>query len=89
MEDYIMNGEKIRKVREKFGVSHPDLARGLGITIPQLIGIENDKIKITQFQYLEMSLLILDFFRVACIRKQKEREAAKEMGNGNDIESDG
>jgi len=89
MEESTMNGELLRKFRETLLVKPADLARGLGITIPELLKIESDEIKINQWQYAQMSMLIVDFFLVAWRKRTKEREAAKKMGNGNHVKSDG
>jgi len=89
MEESSMNGDLLRQFREKLLVKPTDLAKGLGITIPELLKIESDEIKINQWQYAQMSMLIVDFFLVAWGKRIKEREAAKKMGNGSDSKSDG
>jgi len=84
MEAKDITGELIKDFREKFKVSPADLAKGLGITIPQLMSIESEEIQVTQWQYCQMALMVLDYFTVACLRRAKEREKAKESGNGGD-----
>lgn len=83
MEEKDITGELITDFREKFKVSPADLAKGLGITIPQLLSIESGEIQVSQWQYCQMAMMVLDYFTVSCIRRQKEREKAKEGDNGS------